>query len=83
MNAVVPILLAVLSNEKVIDFVVEMLSRLAKKRDNDIDTEYVEAQKESLQIRMRGQRSKLGDNIFLPDADVEQIKRKRTRRPGT
>jgi hypothetical protein len=86
MNAVVPIIVAILSNEKFIGFITELLSRASKKPDNEMDQEYVDSQERSLQIRMRNEKSRLGDNIFLPEAEVEAVKRARpavrTKRPG-
>ena len=85
MNAVVPIIIALLSNEALINFIVAMLNRLADKPDNEIDREYVDSQERSLQLRMRNEKSRLGNNIFLPEAEVEAVKKARpagTKLPG-
>ena len=81
MNAFIAIVISLLSNKRVIDFIIGLLEKLADKPDNAVNEEYVNAQQRSLSLRIDDNQLPENDNIFLGNDELRQIKNHRTRKP--
>lgn len=74
MNVALNILIVLLGNEKLVNFIVGLLEGLKDKPDNAVNPEYVELAKESLTERVINNRVPADGNVMLPQADIERIK---------
>lgn len=73
--ALINILIALLSNERLHDVIINALDRKLTDSSNSVDDEYLEAQSESLREVLVDNKKPADGNIFLEQEKINQIKR--------
>ena len=80
MSAIASIFIALLGNERAVDYIIVVIERLRDKADNAIDDEYATLQQQSLKERVIDNKKPSDGNVFLEQDQIDQVKAARPER---
>ena len=80
MSAIASIYIALLGNERAVEYIITIIERLRDKADNAIDDEYATLQQQSLKERVIDNKKPSDGNVFLEQEQIDHVKRARKHR---